>query len=111
MTSPSHNWAGTGRGRPGTARNTRAAGDTVRWSVEQIRAARVAPLLPILQAQGIESVAREAGNHLLPAHPGLIVKEGYWRWPERDQAGNAIDFHMRVLGLSFNEAMRRITVM
>jgi type II secretory pathway predicted ATPase ExeA len=28
----------------------------------------------------------------------LIVKDSYWRWPERNLAGNAIDFCMRVLG-------------
>ncbi len=52
-------------------------------------------------------VAQEAGNFLLPAYPGLIVKDSYWRWPERDVAGNAIDFFMRVL--SFHDAMRAIT--
>jgi hypothetical protein len=30
------------------------------------------------------------------------------RWPERNLAGNAIDFFMRVLGLSFHDAMRQI---
>ena len=40
------------------------------------------------------------GNYLLPAFPGLIVKDSYWRWPERDLAGNAIDFHVQVLGLA-----------
>jgi len=54
-------------------------------------------------------IVREAGNYILPAHPGLIVKESYWRWPERNLAGNAIDFFMRVLGLSFHDAMRQIT--
>jgi hypothetical protein len=34
---------------------------------------------------------------------------GYWRWPERNLAGNAIDFHIQVLGLSFHDAMRQIT--
>ena len=52
---------------------------------------------------------RESGNFTLPAYPGLIVKDSYWRWPERDLAGNAIDFFMRVLGLSFHDAMRQIT--
>ena len=33
----------------------------------------------------------------------------YWRWPERNLAGNAIDFFMRVLNLSFHDAMRHIT--
>jgi hypothetical protein len=30
-------------------------------------------------------------------------------WPERNLAGNAIDFHVQVLGLSFHDAMRQIT--
>ena len=80
-----------------------------RWTREQIRAARLAPLVPLLQQRGLQLIEREAGNFTLPAHPGLIVKDSYWRWPERHLAGNAIDFSMRVLGLSFHEAMRQIT--
>jgi hypothetical protein len=80
-----------------------------RWTREQIRAARIAPLVPLLQRRGLPLVEREAGNHELPAHPGLLVKDSYWRWPERDLAGNAIDFCMQVLGMSFHDAMRAIT--
>ena len=86
-----------------------ARGAAPRWTREQIRAARVAPLLPLLSQCGLSVVAQEAGNFLLPAYPGLIVKDSYWRWPDRDLAGNAIDFFMRVLGLSFHDAMRQIT--
>jgi hypothetical protein len=80
-----------------------------RWSREQIRAARLAPLVPLLQKRGLPLVQREAGNYELPAYPGLIVKDSYWRWPERDLAGNAIDLFMQVLGMSFHDAMRAIT--
>ena len=80
-----------------------------RWSREQIRAARIQPLAPLLQKHGLQLVQREAGNYSLPAHPGLLLKDSYWRWPERNLAGNAIDFHVQVLGLSFHDAMRRIT--
>jgi hypothetical protein len=80
----------------------------VRWSREQIRAARLAPLVPLLEKRGLQLVAREAGNFILPAYPGLIVKDSYWRWPERNLAGNAIDFLVQVLGLSFHDAMRQI---
>jgi hypothetical protein len=80
-----------------------------RWNREQIRAARIAALVPLLQKRGLQLVPREADNFTLPAYPGLIVKASYWRWPERDLAGNAIDFFMRVLGLSFHDAMRQIT--
>lgn len=80
-----------------------------RWSREQIRAARLAPLVPLIQKRGLQLVVREADNFTLPAYPGLILKDSYWRWPERNLAGNAIDFHVQVLGLSFHDAMRHIT--
>jgi hypothetical protein len=80
-----------------------------RWTREQIRAARLAPLVPLLEKCGLELIARETGNFILPAFPGLIAKDCYWRWPERNLAGNAIDFHVQVLGLSFHDAMRQIT--
>jgi len=80
-----------------------------RWTREQIRAARITSLVPLLQQRGLELIALEAGNFTLPAYPGLIVKDSYWRWPERDLAGNAIDFHVQILGLSFHDAMRQIT--
>ncbi len=80
-----------------------------RWAREQIRAARLAPLLPLLHHRGLQLVEREAGNFTSTAHPGLLIKDSYWRWPERNLAGNAIDFHVQVLGLSFHDAMRQIT--
>ena len=80
-----------------------------RWTRQQIRDARLAPLVGLLQKRGLQLVPREAGNFILPAYPGLIVKDSYWRWPERDLAGNAIDFHVQVLGLSFHHAMCQIT--
>ena len=40
---------------------------------------------------------------------GLILKQSYWRWPQRNLAGNTIDFFVRVLGLSFHQAMREIS--
>ena len=79
-----------------------------RWSRDQIRAARLTLLVPLLQKRGLQLVEGEAGNFILPAYPGLIVKDSYWRWPERNMAGNAIDFHAQVLGLSFHDAMRQI---
>ena len=80
-----------------------------RWTREKIRAARIAPLPPLLQKQGLELVEKPAGNFELPAYPGLIVKDSYWRWPQRNLAGNAIDLFVQVLGLSFHDAMRQIT--
>jgi hypothetical protein len=83
--------------------------NTVRWTREQIRAARIAPLVPLLQKRGIPLIPKEAGNFILPAYPGLIIKDSYWRWPQRNLDGNAIDFFVHVLGMSFHDAMRQIT--
>ena len=77
----------------------------IQWAREQIRAARLAPLQPLLQQRSLQLVARQAGIFILPAFPGLIVKDSYWRWPERNLAGNAIDFLVQVLGLSIHDAM------
>ena len=86
-------------------------GSAPRWTREQIRAARLAPLVPLLQRRGLQLLERDAGNYELSAHPGLLLKDSYWRWPERNLAGNAIDFFMQVLGMSFHDAMRAITGM
>ncbi len=80
-----------------------------RWTREQIRAARQVPLVPLLQKQGVQLLEKGAGNFEVPAFPGLIVKESYWRWPQRNLAGNTIDFFVQVLGMNFHNAMRQIT--
>jgi|GEM_PF-530800 len=80
-----------------------------RWTRQQIRAARIAPLAPLLQKRGLQLIERPAGNFETAAFKGLLLKDSYWRWPERNLAGNAIDFFIQVLGLSFNDAMRQIT--
>lgn len=103
MRAPSPNQHRTGNqthgGRP----------QTPRWTREQIRAARVALLVPLLDKRKLQLIVREAGNFELPTHPGLILKDSYWRWPQRNLAGNTIDFFVHVLGLSFHNAMREIT--
>jgi hypothetical protein len=80
-----------------------------RWTREQIRAPRVALLVPLIRRRGLKLVELPAGNFALAAYPGLLVKDSYWRWPERSLAGNAIDFFMLVLDLSFRDTMRQIT--
>jgi hypothetical protein len=79
------------------------------WTREQIRAARMADLAPLLQRQGLALRDRGGGNLEVESYNGLLLKASYWRWPDRDMAGNAIDFYVKVLGTSFNEAMEDIT--
>jgi len=82
---------------------------TPRWTREQIRAARLAPLLPLLEKRGLTLLETGGDNFAVREHPGLIVKDSYWRWPERGLQGNAIDFCTRILRLSFHQAMRELT--
>jgi len=63
----------------------------------------------LLQKRGLQRLEQGGGNFILPAFPGLIFKDSYWRWPQRNLAGNAIDFHVQVLGLSFHQAMHDIS--
>jgi len=37
-----------------------------------------------------------------------VLKHSYWRWPDNDQAGNAIDFYVKALGASFSDAMKEL---
>ena len=50
-----------------TTHSLNPTGRGPRWTREQIRAARLAPLAPLLQTRGLHLVEREAGNMLLPA--------------------------------------------
>ena len=79
------------------------------WTRDQIRSGRMAPLLPLIHRRQLRLLEREAGNYAVADYPGLIVNDSYWRWPERGLAGNAIDFCVKLLGLSLNDAMREIT--
>jgi hypothetical protein len=80
-----------------------------RWSKEQIRAARAVELAPLLARRGLALRDRGGGNLEIEQYKGLLLKASYWRWPERNLAGNAIDFYVKVLGASFHDAMKEIT--
>ncbi len=78
------------------------------WSRQQIRAARAAELPPLLRRYGRRLHPSGADNFHVEQYAGLIVKRSFWRWPERNMQGNAIDLFINVLGMSFNDAMRQI---
>lgn len=79
-----------------------------RWSREDIRAARRANLPELLRRHRIPLRETGGGNFHLPRHPGLVVKDCYWRWPQRELQGNTIDLFVHVLGRTFHEAMSDI---
>ena len=53
--------------------------------------------------------AKRLRRQIGPNYDVKKVRNSYWRWPQRELAGNTIDFFVQVLGLSFNDAMRQIT--
>jgi len=59
-----------------------------KWSREQIRAARGANLPELLRREGLCLRETGGGNFQLLDYAGLVLKDSYWRWPQRDMQGN-----------------------
>ncbi|NQU40450.1 MAG: hypothetical protein HQ523_10895 [Lentisphaerae bacterium] len=76
------------------------------WTKAEIRAARQAPLKPLLERLGYRLSPADRDNYLvLGLASEVVIKEHYWVCLEDGSAGNAIDFLVKVQGKSFNEAM------
>lgn len=77
------------------------------WTRSQIRSARQRPIKPALETLGYRLRDRSDGNsEVLGLHADIVVKNHFWVRPDDGAAGNAIDFFVAVLGMSFNDAMR-----
>ena len=83
------------------------------WTHEDIRKARCAPLAPLLAARGLRLKPLANDNYeVVPGDgttTGLVIKHSFWIWPDRNIAGNAIDYFVKVEGMTFNQAMQIIT--
>jgi hypothetical protein len=78
-----------------------------RWDAADIRRARQRELSPLLAAMGHTLQPLEDGNHRLVGEPGnVIVKENYWIRTDTGESGNAVDFFVKIRGMSFLETMR-----
>lgn len=76
------------------------------WSKQQIRQARKIELEPLLLSMGFRLCPLKDGNTLVENYPGLVVKQHFWIWPDRNLQGNAIDFLVIVVEKSFHQAMQ-----
>jgi len=82
----------------------------IAWTKADIRRARQTPLKPVLEHLGYRLNPLAHGNYILTGLPReIVVKDHYWVCADTGEAGNAIDFLVRVKGTSFNEAMRLLT--
>jgi len=71
--------------------------------------------VPLLVERGYRLYPLPNGNFRILSDPddpnapaGVIVKESFWTWSERNIAGNAIDFFTQVEGTTFHRAMEII---
>jgi hypothetical protein len=81
------------------------------WTRSEIRAARQIPLQPVLEQLGYRLEPRPNDNYAISGQQcgEIVIKDHYWNCPETGQAGNAIDFLMRIRGATFHEAMQQLT--
>jgi len=78
-----------------------------RWHPDEIQRARQRHLAPLLAAMGHRLHPLEDGNFRLIGDSGdLILKENYWIRTDTAESGNAIDFFVKIRGMSFIETMR-----
>lgn len=77
------------------------------WTQAQIRAARQTPLKPVLERLGYRLEPRQDGNYLVLGLSGdVVVKQHYWVRLDNGQAGNAIDFFVKLQCKTFAQTMR-----
>ena len=80
------------------------------WNRSEIRRARQTPLKPVLERLGYRLNPLAKGNYVIIGFsPDIVVKDHYWVCADTGDAGNAIDFFVRIKGTSFQEAMRLLT--
>ena len=76
------------------------------WTKDDIRRARRRPIKPVIERLGCQLNEVSGGNWKITTPAGcIILKQHYWICPESGQAGNAIDFMMRIMDMSFNQAV------
>lgn len=80
------------------------------WTKADIRRARQTRLKPVLELLGYRLLPRPGENFIIAGLASeIVIKEHYWNCLDTGQAGNAIDFLVKIRGVTFNEAMTMLT--
>ena len=76
-----------------------------KWTTEQIVQARQTPIKPVLEKLGYQLFELYQDNWSIhDISDAIVIKHHYWRDPEKQIGGNAIDLLIH-LGHTFNETM------
>ena len=75
------------------------------WTKAEIEQARSRSLAPLLQEAGYELDELRNGAMLVAKFRGMVVRENFWFWKERNLKGNTIDFFMLIEARTFAETM------
>ena len=79
------------------------------WKRSEIRAARQTPLKPVLERLGYRLSPTGQDNYMvLGLSEEIVVKQHYWVRLDDGSAGNAIDFLVKLRGMSFSKAMETL---
>lgn len=80
----------------------------MQYSEEQVRRAKSTDLVLFLQSQG-EKLVKSGKEYRWMAHDSLTVRGNCWFRHSRGTGGGPIDFVMEFYGLTFPEAMKKLT--
>lgn len=77
------------------------------WDRADIRQARQTPLRPVLERLGFQLRPMPGDNYVIAGlTPEITIKAHYWVCAHTGVSGNAIDFLVKVKGMTFTEAVR-----
>ena len=80
----------------------------MQYSEEQVSRAKSTDLVLFLQSQG-EKLIKSGKEYRWMAHDSVTVRENCWFRHSRGTGGGPIDFVMECYGLTFPEAMKKLT--
>lgn len=80
----------------------------MKYSKEQIRQARQADLAEFLKSKGVNLI-RNGTRYRHPDHTSLVFTKNSYYWNSRAESGNSIDYLVKHLGYSFNQAVYELT--